>query len=409
MLMSGPLRVLIADAFEASGVAALEELGCAVTVAPKLAGDTLVAAMAEGQPDVLIVRSTKVTAPVVLAGGAALRLIIRAGAGYDTIDVAAASRRGIYVATCPGQNAVAVAELAFGLIAALDRRIPDNVVSLRGGAWQKGEFSKARGLYGRTLGVVGLGSIAVELVRRAQAFGMHVVAWSRSLTDAAAAGLVVTRLGSPVEVAAASDVVSVHLALNDATRGFIGRPFFDAMQAGASFVNTSRSEIVDAAALRDAVLAKQLKVALDVWPDEPAASAGEFTSELAGLPGVIGTAHIGASTEQAQQAIATEAVRIVREFAAGREVPNVVNMTRERATPAACRLTVRHANATGVLAAVLEAIDGAGLEVHEMANNVFDGDEAAIVRIELHQRPADALVDALRRLPHVFSVMVRAL
>jgi D-3-phosphoglycerate dehydrogenase len=409
MLMSGPLRVLIADAFETSGVAALEALGCAVTVSPKLAGDTLVAAMTELQPDVLVVRSTKVTEPVVTAGGAALRLVIRAGAGYDNIDVAAASRRGIYVATCPGQNAVAVAELAFGLIAALDRRIPDNVASLRSGAWEKGEFSKARGLYGRTLGVVGLGSIATELVRRAQAFGMRVVAWSRSLTDAAAAELGVIRLGSPEEVAAAADVVSVHLALNEQTRGFIGRAFFDAMRPGASFVNTSRSEIVDAAALRDAVVAKQLRVALDVWPDEPAASAGEFSSELAGLPGVIGTAHIGASTEQAQQAIAAEAVRIVGEFAAGREVPNVVNMTRERATPAACRLTVRHANATGVLAALLGAIDAAGLEVHEMANNVFDGDEAAIVRIELHQLPAEDLVDQIRRLPHVFSVIVRTL
>lgn len=409
MLMTGALRVLVADAFEASGVAALEELGCSVTVSPKLAGDTLIAAMAEAQPDVLVVRSTKVTEGVVQAGGAALRLIIRAGAGYDTIDVAAASRRGIYVATCPGQNAVAVAELAFGLIAALDRRIPDNVASLRGGAWEKGEYSKARGLFGRTLGVVGLGSIATELVRRAQAFGMPVVAWSRSLTDAVAAELGVTRLGSPEEVAAAADVVSVHLALNDATRGFIGRSFFDAMRPGASFVNTSRSEIVDAAALRDAVVAKQLRVALDVWPDEPAGSAGQFHSELAGLPGVIGTAHIGASTEQAQQAIAAEAVRVVREFSAGREVPNVVNMTRERATPAACRLTVRHANATGVLAAVLEAVDAAGLEVHEMANNVFDGDEAAIVRIELHQMPEPALVDALRQLPHVFSVIVRPL
>ena len=407
--MTGPLRVLIADSFESSGVAALEELGCAVTVSPKLSGDTLVAAMAEVQPDVLIVRSTKVTEPVVAAGGAALRLVIRAGAGYDTIDVAAASRRGIYVATCPGQNAVAVAELAFGLIAALDRRIADNVASLRGGSWEKGEFSKARGLYGRTLGVVGLGSIATELVKRAQAFGMPVVAWSRSLTDAGAADLGVTRLGSPEEVAAAADVVSVHLALNDATRGFIGASFFGAMRPGASFVNTSRAEIVDAAALRAAIVAKQLRVALDVWPDEPAGAAGDFTSELAGLPGVIGTAHIGASTEQAQQAIAAEAVRIVREFASGREVPNVVNMTRERATPAACRLTVRHANRTGVLAEVLGAIDRAGLEVHEMANNVFDGDEAAIVRVELHQLPADDLVDALRRLPHVFSVILRTL
>ena len=403
------MRVLIADAFEAAGVEGLEALGCNVTVSPTLSGDTLVAAVAEAQPDVLIVRSTKVTEPVIAAASPALRLILRAGAGYDTIDVPAASRRGVYVANCPGQNSVAVAELAFGLIAALDRRIPDNVAALREGRWAKGEFSKARGLYGRTLGVVGLGSIAAELVKRARAFGMPVVAWSRSLTDEAAAELGVRRASSPEEVAAAADVVSVHLALNDATRGFIGEAFFGAMREGAGFVNTSRAEIVDAAALRRAIEAKGLRVALDVWPDEPSGSAGEFHSELAAFPGVIGTAHIGASTEQAQQAIAAEAVRIVAEFGAGRDVPHVVNMTRERATPAACRLTIRHANATGVLAQVLDAIDAADLEVHEMANNVFDGDEAAIVKIELHQLPTDALVESLRALPHVFSVIVRTL
>lgn len=403
------MHVLIADAFEASGVKALEAIGCDVTVSPKLSGESLVAAVTELTPDVLIVRSTKVTEPVIAAGGPPLRLIIRAGAGYDNIDLAAASRRGIYVATCPGQNSVAVAELAFGLIAALDRRIPDNVESLRHGAWKKGEYSKARGLYGRTLGVVGLGSIATELVKRAQAFGMNVVAWSRSLTDEKAADLGVVRLGSPLEVAGAADVVSVHLALNPATRGFIGKEFFDAMRPGASFVNTSRAQVVDADAMRSAILDRGIKVGLDVWPDEPSGSAADFTSEFASLPGVIGTSHIGASTDQAQEAIAAEAARIVGEFLAGRDVPNLVNMTREKATEPAARLTIRHANATGVLAAVLGAIDDARLEVHELANNVFDGDEGAIMKVELHQVPADELIASLRALPNVFSVIVRGL
>lgn len=401
------MRVLIADAFEADGVAGLEALGCEVTVSPKLTAADIAGALAEAPPDVLIVRSTKVNEAAIEAAGPALRLIVRAGAGYDNIDVAAASKRGVFVATCPGQNSVAVAELAFGLIAALDRRIPENVIALREGRWAKGEFSKARGLYGRTLGVIGLGSIATELAKRAQAFGMNIVAWSRSLTDESAAELGVRRAPSPEAVAAASDVVSIHLAFNAATRGFIGTSFFDAMRPGAGFVNTSRAQIVDADALRSAIEGKGIKVALDVWPDEPATSAGEFRSDLASLPGVIGTAHIGASTQQAQQAIAAEAVRVVGEFAAGRDVPNVVNMTREHATPAASRLTIRHASETGVLADVLSAIDEAGLEVHEMANNVFDGDQAAIVKIQLHQVPTDDLVESLRVLPHVFSVILR--
>ncbi len=108
-----------------------------------------------------------------------LSLIVRAGAGYNTIDVAGASARGIYVSNCPGKNAIAVAELAFALILALDRRVPDNVAELRAGRWNKKEFSKAQGLYGRTLGLLGVGSIGQEVIRRAAGFGMNVVIWSR--------------------------------------------------------------------------------------------------------------------------------------------------------------------------------------------------------------------------------------
>ena len=135
----------------------------------------------------LVVRSTKVTAAALHSG--ALKLVVRAGAGYNTIDVAAASRRGIYVSNCPGKNSMAVAELAFGLILALDRRIADNVAALRQGQWNKKEFSKARGLFGRTLGLIGLGQIGREMVPRARAFGLRVVAWSRSLTPESARAL----------------------------------------------------------------------------------------------------------------------------------------------------------------------------------------------------------------------------
>jgi D-3-phosphoglycerate dehydrogenase len=204
------MRVLIADAFEQSGQDALAAAGCEVRFAPKLKDETLVAEVEQFRPDVLIVRSTKVPEPVLAAG--ALKLVVRAGAGYNTIDVAAASRRGIYVSNCPGKNSVAVAELAFGLILALDRQIADNVIALRQGQWNKAGFSNARGLYGRTLGLIGLGQIGREVAARAKAFGLPVVAWSRSLIDAAAGGLGVTRKLSPVDVAAASDIVSLHVA-----------------------------------------------------------------------------------------------------------------------------------------------------------------------------------------------------
>ena len=147
------MKVLIADAFERSGLEGLKEAGCDVVYQPELNGAALVDAIAGTSAEVLIVRSTAVTAAMLEAGR--LSLVVRAGAGYNTIDVAAASRRGIYVSNCPGKNAAAVAELAIGLMLALDRRIPDNVADLREGKWNKKEYSKARGVYGRTLGLLG--------------------------------------------------------------------------------------------------------------------------------------------------------------------------------------------------------------------------------------------------------------
>src|SRR5262249_6209923 len=174
-----------------------------------------------------------------------LSLVVRAGAGYNTIDVEAASARGIYVANCPGKNSVAVAELAFGLILALDRRIPDNASDLKRGAWNKKEYSKARGLFGSTLGLVGGGGMRKEMMPRARAFGMPVVAWSRSLAPERAQALGVERKATPEEVAAAADIVSVHVAAKPETKGLVGERFFAAMKPGASFVNTSRAEVVD--------------------------------------------------------------------------------------------------------------------------------------------------------------------
>src|SRR5881296_2244558 len=185
------MKILIADKFEESGRIGLRTLGCDVSFQPDLKDEPLVDAIGKVQPDVLIVRGTKVTEPMLAAGP--LKLIVRAGAGYNTIDVAAASRRGIYVSNCPGKNSIAVAELALALILALDRRVADNVIALRAGTWNKTEFSKARGLFGRTLGLIGVGQIGGEMIPRAQALGLKVIAWSRSLNQEKAVQLGIER------------------------------------------------------------------------------------------------------------------------------------------------------------------------------------------------------------------------
>ena len=392
IVMVPRMHILIADKFEQSGLDGLKASGCEATYQPGLKDDALAEAVARLRPDVLVVRSTKVTEAILAAG--ALKLVVRAGAGYNTIDVAAASRRGIYVSNCPGKNSVAVAELAFALILALDRRIADNVVALRQAQWNKAEFSKARGLLGRTLGLIGVGRIGREMIPRAKGFGMPVVAWSRSLTAEAAGELGIAHQASPIDVARASDIVSVHVAANAQTRGLIDANFFDAMRPGAYFINTSRAEVVDQVALSWAVRSNGVRAGLDVFANEPAGGTGDFADDIVKLPGVYGTHHIGASTDQAQEAIAAETVRIVRTFQETGKVPNVVNIA--KATPATCALVVRHLDRPGVLASVLDLISAARINVQEMENVVFDGAQAAVAHINLETPPGADLLDQIK-------------
>jgi D-3-phosphoglycerate dehydrogenase len=329
---------LIANKFEKSGIDGLKALGCDVAYEPDLVDQALAEKIASSGAEVLVVRSTKVTEPMLAP---ALKLIVRAGAGVNTIDVNAATARKIIVANCPGKNSIAVAELAFGLILALDRRIPDNVSDLRAGKWNKKEYSKARGLYGQTLGVLGIGSIAREMIRRAGAFGMPVVIWSRRFNgqdrhisateaeeleiDKARLDVDITIAPSPAEVAARCDILSLHLALAPDTKQIVNADVLGRLKPGSMLINTARGEVIDNAALAAAIASRQLRVGLDVFAQEPAQAAGDFADPIVGTAGVYGTHHIGASTDQAQEAIAAETVRIVQAFMTGGKAPNAVN------------------------------------------------------------------------------------
>ena len=383
------MRVLVADKFEETGLEGLRALGCEVYYEPKLEGEALGWRLRDTAADVLVVRSTKVTAAE-MDQARSLSLVVRAGAGVNTIDVAGASARAITVSNCPGKNAVAVAELAWGLILALDRRIPEQTADLKAGLWNKAEYGRGRGLCGRTLGVAGYGAIGREVAVRGRAFGMKVVAWSPSLTASRAEEEGVERAASLAALASLSDVVSVHLALTRDTRGLLGGAFFDAMRPGALFVNTSRGEVVNAAALKAAIGTKGIRAGLDVFGLEPAGGTGAIEDEVGRMPGVVGTHHVGASTEQAQNAIASEVVRIVASFKASGEVPNAVNLCGR--SPARWLLTVRHRDRVGVLAHVFGALREAGINVQQTENVVFEGAEAASARIQLDSEPTRGLL-----------------
>jgi D-3-phosphoglycerate dehydrogenase len=392
------MNVLIVDKLSASAVRGLEELGLNVEVRTGLDAAALPGAME--LVDILIVRSTKVATAAIQAAPR-LSLIIRAGAGVDTIDMTTASERGIYVANCPGKNTAAVAELAIGLLVAADRRIVDATVALRNGAWRKKEFGKARGLAGRTLGILGLGAIGKAVAQRAAGLGMKVAAWSRSLTPEAAEAQGVAYACSPEELAAACDAVSIHLALTPETRHIVGQKFLDALRPGAVLINTSRGPLVDTAALRAAIAAKGLRVALDVFENEPSGAEADWTDkELASL--VTCTPHVGASTDQATEAVADEVVRIVELFVRTGRPAGTVNLCDH--SPAKYRLMVRHLNRVGVLAYVLHSLREEGINVEEMENTIFAGAKAACCSTLLDQCPSDTLVDGLRNNDNILQV-----
>jgi len=401
------MKVLIADKFEKVGIDGLKELGCTVISQPDVKADALPDLIRQEDPNILIVRSKKVNRDA-LKAGTALTLVIRAGAGIDTIDVAAASELGVFVSNCPGKNSIAVAELVMGLLLSCDRRIPDQVADLRQGKWNKAEYSKARGLHGRTLGIVGLGQIGKEVARRARAFGMRVVAWSRNLTHEEADRLDVVYALTPLEVARLADAVTVNVASTPETKNLVSAEFLAAMKPGAYLINTARGSVCDEAALQQAIKERGLRAGLDVFQNEPAGGTGEFSSPLAETPGVYGTHHVGASTEQAQVAIAHEVIRIVQSFRATGEVPNVVNrLARSSATHV---LTIRHRNRPGVLAHVFGVLAGAAINVEEVENIIYHGAQATLARIHLDGQPESAALARIREgNPDIISAELSAI
>ncbi len=400
------MKVLIADKFEKVGIDGLKELGCTVVSQPDVKAEELPARIREIDPNILIVRSKKVNAES-LKAGTALSLVIRAGAGIDTIDVAAASGLGIFVSNCPGKNSIAVAELVMGLLLACDRRIPDQVAELRQGKWNKGEYSRARGLYGRRLGIVGLGQIGREIATRGRAFGMRVVAWSRNLTHAEAERLGVVYAQTPLDVARLSDAVTINVAANAETRHLVNAEFLAAMRPGAYLINTSRGSVVDEAALEQAVRERGLRAGLDVFQHEPAGSTGQFGNPIVQAPGVYGTHHVGASTDQAQVAIAHEVIRIVETFRGTGEVPNVVN--RLARSSASHVLSIRHRNRPGVLAHVFSVLAGAAINVEEVENIIYHGAQATLARIHLDGEPTNGALERIRTgNPDIISVELSA-
>ncbi len=396
------MRLLLADRLPEQTLVDLEARGHECVMEPGLSADDLPARIAGF--DALVVRSTKVRSTVFDAADR-LALVIRAGAGTNTIDTDAAAARGVLVSNVPGRNAAAVAELTMGLLLAIDRRIADNVADLRDGQWDKQRYSKAHGLLGSTMGIIGLGSIGLAVAERAAAFGIQVQSLAKTGRPghvvARAEELGVTMCDSMPELLSSSDIVSLHVPSHAETRHLVDEGFLGRMRNGAILLNTSRGDVIDEVALLAALDAGAVRAGLDVFADEPSSGHGPWDSPLGRHPDVVATHHIGASTEQAQRAIAAGVTEIVDAFVAG-EARHCVNLDPSRLGSAT--LTVRHLDRVGVLAQVLDLLRTTGLNVEHMENRVFRGGHAAVASIDVAGETSADLLTALREIPDVLGV-----
>jgi len=398
------MKVLIADKLSEKTVSALKKLGLEVEVNADLTAEQLPQAI--DKSDILIVRSTKVIARTIEAAPN-LSLIIRAGAGVNTIDITAANARGIYVSNCPGKNTEAVAELAIGLLISADRQIANATRDLRAGLWKKKDYGKARGLKDRVLGIVGFGAIGKAVARRARSLDMKVAAWSRSLNKETADFFKVGYTPDLIDIARVSDAVSIHVAYDKTkTHHIIDKTFLDALKDGAILINTSRGEVIDSSALKQAIRTKKLRVGMDVFENEPAGGEAPFEDrELAEL--MTATPHIGASTDQASEAIADEVVNIVKAFMGKGVPPNTVNIrARSSATQS---LVVRHYNRVGVLAGILDKLRSSGINVEEMSNTIFESSTAACCTLLIDAEPTSEMLSKMAEDKNIIEIALKPL
>ena len=398
------MKILIADSLDETAIAQLRADGDDVVSAPELTAETIPEHI--GDAEVLVVRSTPVTAAAIDAGKH-LALIVRAGAGTNTIDTDHAAANAVHVCNVPGRNAIAVAELAFGLLLAVDRGIPAGTADLRAGRWDKKTHSRADGLYEATIGIVGLGEIGFAMAERAAGFGMNVLAVKKDRPKAVRKRcdqLGIDLVDDLDELLESSDAVSIHVPGNAGTRHMVDAGFLARMKPGAILINTSRGDTMDAGALITAMDERGIRCGLDVWPDEPSESRTEFESDLARHPNVVGTHHIGASTDQAQRSIAEGTVEVIASYRDG-NVEHCVNL--EKKPTRTCTISIRHHYKVGVLARALATIRAADLNVSTMQNRVFAGSTAAIATIDVSGSLDDDLLARLESDPNVIAASVR--
>ena len=312
-------NILVPDNVHQSAIDILRANDAVHVTAPgKLPRPELLSAVTDAQA--LIIRSGVQADAELLAAASKLRAIARAGVGVDNVDLAAASNRGIVVMNTPGGNTISTAEFTFGLMLALARNIPQGHASLTAGRWDRKAFGGIE-LRGKTLGIIGLGRIGQAIAVRAQAFDMQVVAHDPYLPPAVAQSLEAPLL-SLDEVYARADFLTLHTLITDETRGMINAGSIEKMKDGVRIINAARGALINDHDLADALRSgKVAGAALDVYAKEPPPA----DNPLLGLPTVVHTPHLAASTADAQIAVAQEAARLILDYLLDGVAANVCN------------------------------------------------------------------------------------
>lgn len=389
------LKILVADKFPEKYIQQMKDLDLEVIYEPKLGEKDLPEAAKD--VDIIVVRSTIVNEETI-NNSKKLNLIIRAGSGVNNINIAAANKKGIYVTNCPGMNAVAVAELAIGLMISLDRFIPDNVADFNKGIWNKDKYSKGKGLKGKTLGLIGVGNIGKEVAKRALAFEMNV--YGKDITRIE--GVQIKDFSEMDQLLPLCDIVTIHLPATPQTKGLFNKQMFSYMKNGAYLINTSRHDIIVEDDLLEAIKEKNIRYACDVFKGEPEAKSGEVSSKLQNNPNIYVTHHIGASTEQAQDAVAQETVNIIKKFVHSGVIDHWVN--RAKITDAHYQLVVKHYDKPGVLASVLDVIRSGNINIEEIENIIFEGGIAACCTLKLQTAATAEMLKTISENPNVLSI-----
>ncbi len=318
--MANPVKILVSDPLSEEGIEMLKSIdGVQVDTKSKLKPEELLAII--GEYEGLVIRSGTQVTKEVLAKAKKLKVIGRAGAGLDNVDVETASKMGVVVMNAAGGNTVSTAEHTMSMLLSMTRKIPQACASLKAGKWERTSFMGGE-LYGKYLGIVGMGKVGTEVARRAHAFGMRLVVFDPYLSLERVQELEAEPVKELNELFKKSDYITIHTPLNTETKALIGAEELAMMKKGVRIVNCARGGIIDEKALTAAIQSGHVAgAAIDVFEQEP-----PVYTDIIQLPQVVVTPHLAASTEEAQKNVAREIALSVRDFLQGKGIRNAVNV-----------------------------------------------------------------------------------